>query len=219
VIWLSYTSYDFVPWIKGEPLHCSQIMAKFAGLGSEFRVRPSLKMSTMNHKDFFAKYIDDNSYIVIQPTAGNWLKEKNWKTNNWVLLVNELNEKCDIIYQVGAEGDPVVDGTTDLRGKTTIDQSVLLIKHSQLVIGVNSFAEQVAWSYDISSVILYGPTNPQYSLNPNQTAIYSDQIVPYEMLNTKDYEFPSIEEIKVETVLRAVEQINQSRSFPSSSSL
>lgn len=219
VIWLSYTPYDFVPWVKKEPIHCSQIMAKFAGLRSELRVRPSLKISALNHKDFFAEYIEKNSYIVIQPTAGNWLKEKNWETTNWALLICELNKQSDIIYQVGAHGDPIIEGTIDLRGKTTVNESILLIKHAQLVVGVNSFAEQVAWSYDVPSVILYGPTNPRYSLNPNQMAVYSDQIVPYEMLKTKDYEFPSMQEIEVETVLRAVEQVNQTRFFPSSSSI
>ncbi|WP_170827470.1 glycosyltransferase family 9 protein [Roseivirga sp. 4D4] len=206
VIWLSYTYYDFIPWVKNEPLHCAHIMAKLAGLGSEFKYKPQLVVNALDHQMFFNKHIASKNYIVIQPTAGGWLKEKNWKKTAWDELLEELKKDYEIVYQIGTEADPAIENAIDLRGKTTIYESFLLVKHAQLLVGVNSFAEQASWAFNTSSVILYGPTNPMYSLNPSQFAVFSNQVTSYDIMNTKRYEFPSIEEVEPITVLEAIRQ-------------
>lgn len=207
VIWLSYTHYDFFPWTLGKPLHCRSIMAKLAGLEKGFNMPPILALDEIENADFIKKYIDGKSYLVIQPSAGEWFLSKNWSNACWEELVEKLSKRDISLYQIGTMENPLIKGVLDFRGQTTIYQSFLLIKHATALIGVNSFAEQVAWVFNVPSVILYGPTNPIYSLNPGQTAVYSNQITNYGGLSGMEYTFSDMRTISVETVLKALEQI------------
>lgn len=209
VIWLSYTHYDFFPWILRKPLHCSAIMAELVGTRFDFNIKPKLSLNENKNAKFIQDFIMGKKYFLIQPFAGEWFKSKNWSIDCWEELASELKKEGNLVYLIGTSENPEIEGTLDFRGKTTIEQSFLLVKYASVLIGVNSFAEQVAWAFNVPSVILYGPTNPLYSLNPRQVAVTSKNIIGYEELSSFDYSFSDMEAISTKTVLEAVEQIQR----------
>jgi ADP-heptose:LPS heptosyltransferase len=109
-----------------------------------------------------------------------------------------------LVYQIGTAKEQYINGTIDFRGKTSILESLILLKNASFLIGVNSFAEQAAWAFSVPAIVLYGPTNPQCSLNPNQYAVFSNNIISYSELKGIAYEFYSMADIEVDTVLNAI---------------
>ena len=206
VIWLSYTSYDFPPWSTRKPLHCSSIMAKCAGLKNFESLRPKIEIVESKHEEFIQKYISGINYMIIQPEAGKWLKEKNWLPQKWAKVVEEMKSKFDRIYQIGTDEDTKISGVIDLRGRTSVMESLLLIQKSSLIISVNSFAEQAAYAFAVPAIILYGPTNPACSLNRGQMAIFATDSVEFEDLDHLDYSFKKMSEIEPKKVIEVAQK-------------
>lgn len=209
IIWLSYTHYDFFPWTMKAPLHCGAIMAKLAGIKGNLSLRPRLAINDKSYEEFTSRLNKEEGYVVIQPFAGEWFRTKNWYIEYWEDLIQRLKSEGEKVYQIGTLDNPLIRGALDFRGMATLDQTFLLIKNAAVLIGVNSFAEQAAYAFDVPSIVLYGPTNPIYSLNPRQVAVTSDRVLTYEELSHSNYSFSEMNTISSATVLRALEQIKK----------
>ena len=207
VIWLSYSHYDFFPWTIRKPLHCRLIMEEMAGVLNEHKNHQAISIDERGYKDFLRDHVENKKYLVIQSGAGAWFQEKNWDQNKWLQLVEELKAMGYAVYHIGTQDNAPIEGVVDFRGKTNIYESLLLVKHAKLLIGVNSFAEQAAWVFNVPSVILYGPTNPRYSLNHGQVAVFSNQAFEYRDLFNLPYQFQNMNSIEVKTVLNAASTI------------
>jgi len=200
VIWLIYEHYDFRIWRKTDrPI--PKIISEFIGFRClDDRIKLSIHIDESRHAIFLEKMVRNRKYIVIQPYASQWNTDKNWSTENWQELISRIQNFGYEIYHLGLEHDPSISGVVDLRGRTNLEESFLLIKHSSFFLGVNSFGEQAAGAFNIPSIILYGPTNPVYSLNPGQTAVYGNQKIDFEMVNDLKYTFGQINDIRLELV-------------------
>jgi ADP-heptose:LPS heptosyltransferase len=208
VIWLSYTHYDLYPWKRKATIHYSMMMAKMAGVNANLSDKIHLNIDSVRHQAFINTHIKGNRFIVIQPYAGEWFPQKNWSTNKWTDLVGILKAKGYLVYQIGTSKEQHIFGAVDFRGKTSILESLVLLKYSKLLIGVNSFAEQAVRSFNVPAIILYGPTNPHCSLNPNQYAVFSNKVISYSDLKGLEYEFYPMANIEVDTVLEAILRIS-----------
>jgi len=208
VLWLTYGHYDMKPWKSCSNIHYINMMANAVGLVDQTIVKPYLELNDLKFSNLMEEYGLHQNYIVIQPFAGKWFREKNWTQAKWNLLVKALSEKNINVFQIGTLDEPRIEGSKDLRNLNSIEQTLFIIKNANLLIGVNSFAEQAGHMYKIPGVFLYGPTNPICSLNPGQLAVYSDQVKTYEEVQGIDYSFYSMNEIEVETVIKALDRIN-----------
>ena len=204
-LWLSYTHYDLKPWIGRADIHYIQMMANAVDLKIQEGSPITLEIDESQHEKLI-NTLQEVDYIVIQPFAGNWFPEKNWDLEKWHFLVQELVAKGIKVYQIGLLEEAHIDQTIDFRGKS-VEDSLLIIKYAELLIGVNSFAEQVAWAYQRPAIILYGPTNPICSINPNQIAVFGDNFYTHEQLKETNYSFHSMNEIEVSTVMEAVTEL------------
>ncbi|WP_323757930.1 glycosyltransferase family 9 protein [Roseivirga sp.] len=178
-----------------------------AGVLNEHKNHQAISIDEREYKDFLRDHVENKKYLVIQSGAGAWFQEKNWDQNKWLHLVEELKAMGYAVYHIGTQDNAPLEGVVDFRGKTNIYESLLLVKHAKLLIGVNSFAEQAAWVFNVPSVILYGPTNPRYSLNPGQVAVFSNQAFEYRDLYNLPYQFQNMNSIEVKTVLKAASTI------------
>jgi ADP-heptose:LPS heptosyltransferase len=199
--WLTYGHYD-LPWMKNKRKHIKIIMGE--SLGLKIKESDDYRLDFKDDKLLNELSILPNSYIVIQPESSQWFKEKNWCVDNWANLVNHLNEKEIAVHQIGILHDELIKGCIDWRGKLTLAQSINLIQFSNLLIGVNSFGEQVAAAFNVPSIILYGPTNPAFSLNSGQIAICAFGAFDYESLKSFQYEFSSLNDISVDQLMSQV---------------
>lgn len=203
VLYLTYGHYDLFPWKNQKPIHYAEMMARLVDVSIHTRQAWNVRIDEQDHLDFVEKWCRHEKYIVVQAESSHWFKEKDWSIAKWQNLVSILNDHGFTIYLIGSIENSAVEGAIDLRGKTTLSESLLLIKYAKLLLGINSFAEQAAHLYGTPAVILYGPTNPQCSLNPNQLAVFGKRIVPYEELGALKYDFPTMKEITVKTVFEA----------------
>lgn len=203
-LWLSYTHYDLNPWKGRSDTHYMQMMASAVDLKIQEGSPIALEIDESQYQKLI-KTLQEVDYVVIQPFAGNWFPEKNWDLEKWQLLVQELVAEGINVYQIGLPEEAHIDRAIDFRGKS-VEESLLIIKYAELLIGVNSFAEQAAWAYNKCAIILYGPTNPICSINPNQIAVFGDNFYTHEQVQETNYSFPSMNEIEVGTVMEAVVQ-------------
>lgn len=196
-VWVMYEHFDFALLRKGDK-HISRIMADFLSLQPDVNLNYKVPFK----KPPFNK--GEEGLVVIHPQAGGWNTGRNWSLKKWEQLVHKLRNHGFEVCQIGIKDDSLIPLAIDFRGKLDIQESFGLIKQADVFVGVNSFAEQAAAAFGIQSVIIYGPTNPIYSLNPNQVAVYGKDYVEWGSLNTLHYDFPLTESIDVETVYSAV---------------
>jgi hypothetical protein len=79
-------------------------------------------------------------------------------------ILRPIFNKEDIgIVQIGLESDEKINGSLDMRGKTSINQAAYIIKNSILHLGVDSFGVHVASGYGKKIVGLYSNMLPSES--------------------------------------------------------
>ena len=114
-------------------------------------------------------------YITIHIKTG-WSIYKEWETEKWSQTLLKLRPYLGDtrVVQIGSATDPVLAGVDiDLRGKTTLAESVALIRDSVLHLGVDSFSNHVAGAYQKPAVIVFGSTSPIGFGYPSASNIYS----------------------------------------------
>ena len=212
MVWLMYEHYDFALWRKSDR-HIKQIIAEQLGLDKASKdLKYVISVNETAHETFLEEKVREKKFIVIQPQASGWYPEKNWTISKWEELVQGLIDMGYMVYQLGIKEDDLIGGVQDMRGRTSIQESLLLIKYARFFFGVNSFGEQVASAFHVPSIILYGPTNPIYSINMNQNAIFSDKMISGNQLSDLKYDFKDMDSISSEFVLeqfKRIESINE----------
>jgi ADP-heptose:LPS heptosyltransferase len=112
--------------------------------------------------------------IVIQSSglaAGpGMMKNKNWFPERFQAVSDAIRGSVNVI-QLGLITDPPIQGSLDLRGKTTLRESAAILASSQLFIGQVGFLMHLARAVDCRSVIVYGgredPSVSGYRANEN----------------------------------------------------
>jgi ADP-heptose:LPS heptosyltransferase len=205
-VWLTYGHSD-VPLLR--PFfqkHCRESMGEMVAIDRMAQLNYVIP-SYSNLESLVHLGLHKKKYIVIQTEAGEWFKEKNWKHENWEMICENLKSDGWDVYQIGTLANARVKGSFDLRGMLNLKECFTLIKFASFLIGVNSFAEQVAAAFGVRSLVLYGPTNPFYSLNKNQWAISGAKVIPYEKVTANDYDFQPTEDISFELVFGTFQKL------------
>lgn len=79
-------------------------------------------------------------------------------------ILRPIFNKEDIaLVQIGVETDLKIDGSLDMRGRTSVNQAAYIIKNSILHLGVDSFGVHVASGYGKKIVALYSNMLPSES--------------------------------------------------------
>ncbi len=210
IIRLSYGHHD-LSWFKTSDTHFRKVMAEMAGVGSKQDLINEINEEPIPNGGILPDLIKNKNFAVIQPEAGAWFPEKNWTNDKWKGLVSRVSIDFDDIYQIGIESEAKVEGTIDLRGQLSISESISLIKHSNFFFGVSSFGEQVAGTYNVPSVIIYGPTHPIYALNKGQIAVYGIGGNLHEFgKDLHNYGFPKVNDVEVEDAHLAYRKMQNS---------
>ena len=109
------------------------------------------------------KFLHDRP-ICINPGTGR--KEKEWKLNNWIQLVDELSKNHTVIL-TGAKNEIDANaiiakktGVANLTGKLSLIELAALLKYCRLFIGPDTGPMHIAHAVGTSVVALFGPTDP-----------------------------------------------------------
>jgi len=84
-------------------------------------------------------------------------KNQMWPIENWNELVTTMPDYTFI--QLGVESEEKIAGAIDLRGKTSVRESMALVKHSNSFVGVVSFLSHVTGAFNKPGVVLFGPSS------------------------------------------------------------
>ncbi|MFT5822554.1 MAG: ADP-heptose:LPS heptosyltransferase [Crocinitomix sp.] len=138
-------------------IHTRKIMAQ--QLGIELRDR-SAEVIIVQEEDQWAKekLSQYESPVIIQITSRS-SSNQNWPIENW----NELIKKMPHInfIQIGIENEDVVKGAINFLGKTTIRESMALLKNAPTFISVDSFINNASNAFNTFGVVLFGPSSPK----------------------------------------------------------
>jgi len=135
--------------------------------------RPEIYLNSRDEEDLknllflISKKPYDRKYAVLSPFAAKAIKE--WTLDKWGEVANYLVNNYNLdVFIIGTKenivhGDRIVEfldkGVYSLCGKTTLRQSVSLMKNAQVVLGVDTGTLHMAASFDVPIISLFGPTH------------------------------------------------------------
>jgi glycosyl transferase family 9 (putative heptosyltransferase) len=133
------------------------------------------------------------------------IANKEWFPDRFQKVVDALGAEFTIV-QLGAASDPALEGTIDLRGRTTIREAASVLFHSSVFIGLVGFLMHLAKAVDTRSVIVYGgrehPSQSGYADNVN---LYTDlPCAPCWYWNHSPYDRECMRRIRSVDVVSAV---------------
>lgn len=135
---------------------------------------PETSPKTKEHIDELIKDLDEKPIVVISP-ATTW-ENKHWAQENWAKLIDEIHEKCNLVF-TGQSTDwslvaKILDKTknnisyTNLVGKTNVEELRELFTRVKIVIAPDSGSAHLAWASQIPSVIAIFTCTPPKRFGP-----------------------------------------------------
>jgi hypothetical protein len=189
------------------PAHIIAVMSHLAGITGRIAVRPYLKLR--EEEAAFGRF--SSRQIAIQSSglgAALPMKNKEWLPQRFQEVVDALKSEYTFV-QIGSLTDPLLQGASDLRGKTTVRQSAAILRASMAFVGLVGFLMHLARAVGCRSVIVYGgrelPQQSGYSCNKNICNLLPCS--PCWRWNNCGYEHACMMEIRSPAVIEAVKQI------------
>jgi autotransporter strand-loop-strand O-heptosyltransferase len=135
-------------------------------LGLEFKeIKPNIDFTPLE-RSYEEKYIT----IATNSTAGC----KFWTKEGWQELINYLHNKGYKIINVSKEDNPF-DNVTKIQD-TSIENTMNVIHHSELFIGLSSGLSWLAWALGKHVVMISNFTEPNHEFISNCTRIYNHSV-------------------------------------------
>jgi ADP-heptose:LPS heptosyltransferase len=142
-----------------------------------------LKVSNSDLSD-----VTKEKYFIINPNASDLRLERRWPKENFIILIKNLTIKFSSykIYIIGSksERDYVESimaslgshsNVINVAGKTSLDELISLIHHSELMITNDTGPMHLAFSLKTPTVSLFGPCLPnQYSVYEKTVSLYKN---------------------------------------------
>lgn len=136
---------------------------------------PETTAEVKAHIDVLTQSLDKTKPNVIIAPATTW-KNKHWASKNWAKIVDEIHEKCNLIF-TGTNDDKnliarILDKTkgninyTNLAGKTNVEELRELFSRSTLVLSPDAGSAHLAWATGIPSVVAIFTCTPPKKFGP-----------------------------------------------------
>lgn len=178
-------------------------MCRRAGVTGKVELRPYLFLT---REEFAAGRLGQNQ-VAMQSSnlaSPNPMRNREWYPQRFQEVCAEL--RCDVtVVQIGATGDPKLEGAIDMRGRTTLRQSAAILAQSLAFVGLAGFLMHLARAVDCRSVIVYGgrekPAQTGYVANKN---LYQHvRCAPCWLRNPCEFDRKCMDMVTVEQVIAA----------------
>jgi len=151
--------------------------------------------------------IDKDNYIVFHPVSKDAKTYTHWQTTLDILRPWLEAEGISLV-QVGAPKERPYSGCIVTNGSTDVNQVAYLLRHSKLLLGVDSFPAHIASSMDKKMVILYPNCNLSnvgpYWGNKNNQVLLKGEIEGQKPAYSFEERPKSIDTIKPEDIAKEV---------------
>jgi hypothetical protein len=218
ICWLHYTSHDAVSDRDQPPDgHLIAAMCRLAGVRGRIELTPRIVLTP---KELAAGRVAGGA-ICVQSTTSNArfpIATKEWGSENFAVVVQELRAKGHRVIQLGSANDAPLPGAEDWRGKTTIRQTAALLAASRLFVGLVGGLMHLARAVECPAVVVYGgrelPEQSGYSSNTNITR--QPACSPCWLWSRCEHDFVCLREIHPNEVFSAIARVLASprRSVP-----
>jgi ADP-heptose:LPS heptosyltransferase len=113
---------------------------------------------------------------VMRSRSSNGIITKMLPLATWEKLVGLLREKGYTIVQLGTHAEELITGVSvDLRGKTTIQESAVVLKNALCHVDTEGGLVQIAQAMETTAIVLFGPTSRDFFGYPqNVNLVASD---------------------------------------------
>jgi hypothetical protein len=134
--------------------HILAVLCRKAGVKGRIELRPwchSIADGSPSSRQIAIQSVGEK-------THETWMANKNWYHDRFQIVVDALRRYwpgTDIL-QLGAAADPPLTGTRDLRGKTTLHETSVILSRSLCFIGTSGLLVHLARAVDCRSVVVYG---------------------------------------------------------------
>lgn len=200
-------------------VHIIAELCRKAGIRGEVLIRPYLFLSDeekragrLAQNQIAIQCIGDDSYATV-------MRNKLWDPGKFQRVVDKIRSDSNgmiQIIQVGTEGDRLLEGVTDLRGKTALRQVAAILSQSVCFIGTVGLLMHLARAVECRSVVIYGgrehSTQTGYICNENLNSYL--ECSPCWLWNDCGNGRKCMEMIEVDHVIRAYEQVQRRKGLP-----
>lgn len=140
------------------------------------------EIPTSSESEILSKFdLTSNTYLTLQcgtgALSGNELSTREWPIDRYNELIKLIkNYKKDIkLVQIGNSKDPQMITDIDLRGKTSFNEMLVILKNAKLHIGGESGCIHMRHFMGARpSVVIFGPTSMEFYAYPENINISSD---------------------------------------------
>jgi ADP-heptose:LPS heptosyltransferase len=137
----------------------------------DFRFGPHQELTSLSSlKDFDLP----KPYIVLAPSAS--FAPKRWPVLSFVQLAREFLRETTyhVVVLAGPQDDfcEAFSGINherfqNLQGKTSLSESMAILKEAKICIGNDSGMNHIAEAYGVPCVTIFGPTDPRFGFKPH----------------------------------------------------
>ncbi len=204
---LSYSTYDPAA-DRDSPLseHLIAAMCRRAGLTGRVSLRPHLPLSAKEHA-WAARWSDCVAIQTSSLTASAPMQNKQWPAARFQAAVDHLTARGMHCVQVGSPADAALRGATDLRGRTSLRETAMVLARTRLFVGLAGFLMHLARAVECPGVIIYGGREPPeltgYICNINVTD--RPACAPCWQRNRCDFSHACMEDITAQQVISALD--------------
>ena len=203
----------YAPKIEGEDRsrspsrHIIAELCASAGIRGRIAIRPYLQLTEEEQKA--GGWAAGKIIIQSSGMGGRHpIRNKQWNERGFQEVVSALAGTIDFV-QLGAPDDPLLVGTRDLRGATTIRETAAILANARLFVGTVGFLMHVARAVECPSVIIFGgreaPWQSGYACNLN---LYSAvPCAPCWRWNSCEFDRKCMTNITVSDVTNAIGQM------------
>lgn len=223
--WRHCNKLVFDAHYRSSPIHIAEKNMRFLKKINRYEKVPITHMvelcginieKTENHKHIQA---------ILHP--GSNLHTIEWPEQNYIDLAYQLTQKNINVIFTGTEGEkdrfPLINkmeshsNIHNLMGKTSLDQLIDIVQHSNLVISASTGISHLASLLRTHSITIFPPRSKQfnYQLSAHKwkpignlsTAIYKENTPPKEVDKLPNY---GVNEIKPESITQLIDKLLQS---------
>jgi heptosyltransferase I len=196
-------------------------------IGSEYlKMAKTLDLNSGEFLMDIALSEEDNAYVAGLNIAGRYAvicpfttrPQKHWVEDRWAVLAQEIMDQCGFqVLMLGGPGDieagsrihSANNKIINLVGKSSITQSASVIKHSSLLVGVDTGLTHMGIAFNVPTLALFGSTCPYTDTTRDnaRVLIHKMDCSPCRRNPTCNGEFTCMKYITVEEVMSNVKEV------------
>lgn len=158
------------PSLQFRGSHAIEIMARMLGLSLEDK-QVQIYLTQQEDSEAKKRLAQYPNPVLIQITSRS-SSNQNWPIEKWQELIRAAPEFTFI--QVGSTDEEYVDGAINLLGKTSIRETLALLKNVGSFVAVDSFLNNASNAFLVNGCVLFGPSPPDIWGYPHNINIFKD---------------------------------------------